>query len=76
VDGARDALCCGAARLARPLDERRVVADDYRAAIGGDVPARVVAVWLIAVSVFGHRRGRASFADVVLQAGDRSVRIV
>jgi hypothetical protein len=61
--------------LGRWHDERRVVADDYRAAVG-PVPARIVGVWLIAVSVFGHRRGRAAFADVVLHDGERSLRLI
>lgn len=56
--------------------ERRTVADDYRAAVAGDVPARIVGVWLIAVSVFGHRRGRATYADVVLRDGDRTLRVI
>ena len=56
-------------------EERRVVADDYRAAVG-DVPTRVVGVWLIAVSIFGHRRGRATFADVVLRDGARELRLI
>jgi hypothetical protein len=55
--------------------ERRLVADDYRAAIG-EPPARVVAVWLIAVSIFGHRHGRARFADVTLRDGDRELRVL
>jgi hypothetical protein len=61
--------------LGRWHDERRVVADDYRAAVG-DPPARIVAAWLIAVSVFGHRRGRSRFAEVVLRDGARELRIV
>lgn len=65
----------GAAGLGQWHAEERVVADDYRAAVG-TVPTRVVAVWLIAVSIFGHRRGRAAFADVVLRDGARELRIV
>jgi len=42
----------------------------------GAVPSRIVGVWLIAVSVFGHRRGRAAFADVVLRDGDRELRVI
>ncbi len=61
--------------LGRWHHERRIVADDYRAAIG-EAPARVVAVWLIAVSIFGHRHGRARFADVTLRDGDRELRIL
>ena len=61
--------------LGRWHDERRVVADDYRAAVGAP-PARIVAAWFIVVSVFAHRRARATFADVVLRDGAREVRIV
>jgi hypothetical protein len=56
--------------------ERRTVADDYRAAVAGDVPTRVVGAWLIAVSIFGHRRGRATYADVVLRDGDRTLHVI
>jgi hypothetical protein len=57
-------------------EERRTVAADYRAAVAGDVPTRVVGAWLIAVSVFGHRRGRAIFADVVLRDDDRVLQVI
>ncbi|MEO7436381.1 MAG: DUF3047 domain-containing protein [Candidatus Binatia bacterium] len=65
----------GSDGLGRWHDERRRVADDYRAAVGA-VPSRIVGVWLIAVSVFGHRRGRAAFADVILRDGDRELRVI
>jgi hypothetical protein len=55
--------------------EERRVADDYRAAVG-PVPTRIVAAWLIAVSIFGRRRGRAAFADVVLRDGANELRVV
>jgi len=56
--------------------ERRTVADDYRAAVAGGVPARIVGAWLIAVSIFGHRRGRATYADVVLRDGDHTLHVI
>ncbi len=56
-------------------DERRVIADDYRAAIGPP-PARIVGAWFIAVSVFRHGHGRATFADVVLRDGERELRVI
>jgi hypothetical protein len=31
---------------------------------------------LIAVSIFGHRRGRATFADVVLRDEGRVLRVI
>lgn len=52
-------------------DEARVVRDDYAAAVAGAPPQRIVAVWLIAVSIFGHRVARAQFADIELRDGDR-----
>lgn len=58
-------LRSGGEGLGRWHAEQRTVAADYRAAVG-DVPSRIVAVWLIAVSIFGHRRGRSMVADVVL----------
>lgn len=56
--------------------ERRIVADDYCAAVAGHAPTRIVGAWLIAVSVFGHRRGRATYADVVLRDGDRTLQVI
>ena len=69
-------LRSGGAGLGAWHAECRTVVDDYRAAVAGAVPARVVGAWLIAVSVFGHRRGRATFADVVLRDGDRTLRVI
>jgi len=38
----------------------------------GEPPARIVAVWLIAVSLFQHGRGEAEFAQIELSsAGER-----
>jgi hypothetical protein len=58
--------------LGRWTTETRNVLDDHRTAIGGPAPRRIVAAWLIAVALFRHGRGRAEFADVVLEsAGSR-----
>lgn len=56
--------------------EERPLLDDYRAAIGGEVPERIVRVWLIAVSVFQRRRGRCAWADVTLGDGKGSVALI
>jgi hypothetical protein len=69
-------LRSGGMGLGHWQEERRTVAADYRAAVAGDVPTRVVGAWLIAVSVFGHRRGRAIFADVVLRDDDRVLQVI
>lgn len=55
--------------------ESRAVLRDYAAAIPGEAPKRVVAVWLIAVSIFGHRSARAEFAEIELRDGDRRLAV-
>jgi hypothetical protein len=56
--------------------ERRQVYPDYVRAIGGEPPARIVAVWLIAVSLFQHGRGEAEFAEIALRADGERVEVV
>ncbi|MDC6711173.1 DUF3047 domain-containing protein, partial [Leclercia adecarboxylata] len=60
----------GAAELGRWLDEKRPILEDYRAAIGGPDPARVVAVWLIAVSLFQRDVGDCAYAGIALSNAD------
>ena len=50
------------------LSEERDLYADYRHYIG-EPPRRVVRLWLIAVSLFQRRRGRASFRDFVFEDG-------
>lgn len=47
--------------------ERRRVAEDYAAALGGAMPKRIVRVWLIANSVFQRSAGRARFRQIRLR---------
>ncbi|CAM3876470.1 DUF3047 domain-containing protein [Smaragdicoccus niigatensis] len=49
-------------------DERPAFAD-HRAAIGGAAPARVVAIWLIAVSLHMHQTATAAFRGIALVDG-------
>lgn len=60
----------GADGLGRWHAEERRVQADYRRAVG-EPPARIVAVWLIAVSVFSHSQGLAEFADIALADADQ-----
>jgi len=62
--------------LGKWQSERRRVAEDYARAIGGPTPQRIVAVWLIAVSLFQHGRGIADFAEIEVRTGDRRVEVV
>jgi hypothetical protein len=47
-------------------NEERDLYRDYADYIGGPVPARIVRVWLIAVSFFQGREGRCRYADIAL----------
>ncbi len=58
------------------LTESRGVRADYAAAIGEPVPRRVVAVWLIAVSLFKHGIGEADFADISLATSGERLRVL
>jgi len=51
------------------LQEERNVFADYQTAIGGEMPASIVRVWLIAVSLFQHGEGKCQFADIALVGG-------
>lgn len=56
------------AKLGVWLEEKQPVLDDYERAIGGEPPTRIVAVWLIAVSIFQKRKGICSFARIKLKS--------
>ena len=61
--------------LGKWFEETRPIAADYRAAVG-EPPARVVGVWLIAVSLFRRGRARATFADIRLSDGVRVLQVL
>jgi hypothetical protein len=66
-------LRSGTAGLGAWHEEERALLDDYRAAVGGEPPGRIVSIWLIAVSVFQRQRGRCEWADIVLRDGAETV---
>jgi hypothetical protein len=51
-------------------DESRELARDYREILKSE-PGRIVAVWLIAVSIFQHGEGRAEFDALALHSDGR-----
>ncbi len=55
--------------------EQRLLRPDYAKAIG-EPPSRIVAVWLIAVSIFQKGEGAAEFADVWLDAGHGRIQVL
>lgn len=61
--------------LGRFHRERRPVWEDYRRFMGTP-PAHIEKVWLIAVSHFGRRLGRATYTDIRLTTGDHSIQIL
>lgn len=52
------------------LSEERSIRLDYERAIGGDVPAKVVQVWLIANSLFQRGTGKCDYRAIRLVDGD------
>jgi hypothetical protein len=68
------AIRTGAAELGGWKSEARNVYDDYRAALG-EPPRRIVGLWLIAVSLFGHGRGAADFAEIALEQPEGRLRV-
>lgn len=65
----------GSADLGRWCTETRNIHDDVTAAMGTP-PARVVRVWLIAVSTFPHGRIRAEVSDIVLTNEHGTIRVL
>jgi hypothetical protein len=59
----------GGRELGRFVDERRDLLADCERALGGDPPREVVAVWLIAVSVFQRGEGRCRYRGIALEDG-------
>lgn len=65
----------GPAGLGRWRRECRTVHADHERFMGG-APARIAAVWLIAVSHFGHGTGVATFRDIVLHSGGERIQVL
>ncbi len=62
------------AQLGLWLDERRNLLTDYKRAIGGELPRRVVGIWLIANSLFQRGEGRCRYRDIRLaDKGDKTI---
>ena len=61
-------LRSGEADLGKWLDEKRNVQADYRKAISGPLPNRIVAVWLIANSAFQRGRGDCRYRAISLNS--------
>lgn len=62
-----------AADLGKWLTEERNISADYARAIGGEPPSRIVAVWLIANSVFQRGEGKCEYANIMLSGAGRQL---
>ncbi|WAP67703.1 DUF3047 domain-containing protein [Jiella pelagia] len=62
----------GTRDLNRWIEERRPILSDYGKAVGGETPARIIGVWLIALSPFQRGDGACDYADIRIldPAGD------
>lgn len=63
----------GSEGLGEWMEEERDVYQDYRQAIGGELPAHIVRVWLIAVSLFQHGEGKCQYADIAFLSQGKTV---
>jgi hypothetical protein len=54
----------GSEGLGQWFDEERDIYRDYLEFVGGPAPARIVRVWLIAVSLFQGKEGECRYADL------------
>lgn len=59
----------GVSELGNWVTDERPVLADARAAIGGEPPREIVAVWLIAVSLNQHQSAVGAFRGIELRAG-------
>jgi len=65
----------GTERLGELVSEERNVWDDYRRAIGTP-PAAIVAVWLIAVSIFAHTTAYCEYSALELVRNGHSIPLI
>ena len=50
----------------------RSVQEDYQASVGGEMPTRIVGVWVSANALFGRQPAEAFFANARVTDGERS----
>ena len=68
-------LQSGEEGLGEWFSHQRPVLADFRSAIGGAEPTRIVGIWFIANSLFGRQLAAASFADAVVINGDDRITV-
>jgi hypothetical protein len=63
----------GVGELGAWIDESQPILEDYKTTVGGALPARIVAVWLIALSPFQRRLGECAYRGIRLTGQSASV---
>jgi Protein of unknown function (DUF3047) len=66
----------GAGELGKWLSEERDLYADYAERIGGDLPEKIVRVWLICVTVFQQTEGKCQFADIAIETDRGTVPVL
>lgn len=56
----------GSGDLGKWLRESRDVFEDYRKAVGGELPKRITQIWLIGASVMGRSEGLGEFGEIAI----------
>lgn len=64
------AIRSGQEKLGQWVQEERNVYADYKRWVG-EPPAKIVKVWLLAVSLFRHQEGQCEYGPIELLTGDR-----
>lgn len=59
--------------LGQWMSEDQLILPDYQKAVGGELPKRIVGVWLIALSAFQRRIGETAYRDLQLKSSDRAL---
>jgi hypothetical protein len=57
-------LQSGYSELGKWFSHERQVKKDYESAVGGEVPSRIVGVWIIGNAVFGRQEAEAIFTNI------------
>jgi hypothetical protein len=63
----------GSRGLGEWFSEKRDIYQDYQNHIGGELPARIVKVWLIALSLFQGREGKCQYDNIYFTADAKSI---
>ncbi len=69
-------VASGEEGLGEWTSHRRNILTDYKTAVPGDAPSRIVGVWFIGVSIAGGKPAAATFADVAIVDGASRVELL